>query len=301
MPHALLECQDLVMDPQALPPSDTARDLKVLGQFADAVQSDPRLAKTWLHDTLAGASLAAGQGSTDSSRSSRIIEATLRALLAKAHLVDPREAWAASAEVRLSTPFYRLKPEERAVLLVLHSGRWSYDRLSRVLGLAVPDLERLSWSARVKLAPVGKYPQAPERLGPRCPEYDPHRPWTQRFLDDEIATPADRLFLQSHLMACESCRRALSRCRDLYFWVEGEISKFGTPKVSDLQQILDQARVLEERSSRFSHSRGPWTLGESLKLFYRDKPDVWVVSALVAVWLGWLALEFLRMAGFTRL
>lgn len=141
-------------------------------------------------------------------------------------------------------PFFRLAAEERFALCALHLNQWSYDRVARILGFTPEDVQRVAWQARVALASTpglhfrGRdshrripYPTAPEVQGIHCPEYDPAMPWTQKMLDDEIP-PSEEVFLQTHLMACDSCRNALTRARDVYYVVESIL-----PRISSDDEI----------------------------------------------------------------
>jgi hypothetical protein len=120
-------------------------------------------------------------------------------------------------------PFYRLNVDQRFVLAALHQAGWSYSRLSRVLGLSVGDIEKIAWNARIQLTIPAVFPAFLGFRGASCPSYDPCRPWTQRFLDEEIQSKRDVLFLQNHLMSCDSCRRTLEKSRELYYEAEKKV------------------------------------------------------------------------------
>ena len=140
------------------------------------------------------------------------------------------------------SPFYRLPVDQRFVLAGLHGARWSYSRLGRILGCSVEDVEKLAWNARIHLNIPSLFPTVLGKVGASCPEFDPLRPWTQRFLDDEIASKRDQLFLQNHLMACASCQRTLDQSRVTYYEAEkrvplgSEADSFG----ESLKQVLLQ-------------------------------------------------------------
>jgi hypothetical protein len=147
---------------------------------------------------------------------------------------------------RVPTGFNALFPEERFILLALHSNHWPYERISRVLREPVDRVQQLAWNARVYLA-LSRYPAAPAPGTPSCPEYDPQRPWTLRFLDQEHAGQ-EKLFLQTHLVRCASCRDALIRAKEVYYKVQSKIEKIG----KDFAQpgLTAQLHALVEQGQR---------------------------------------------------
>ena len=140
----------------------------------------------------------------------------------------------------LNQVFFRLTHEERLTLVALHQGRWSYDRLSRILNLPRTQVEELAWGARVKLAKEGRYPHGPHPRGDKCPAYETQRPWSQRFLDGEVSLGRERLQLQQHLVECPACSSFLIRCRELYFHVEKEVYAQSTDpeRVTSLEDLI---------------------------------------------------------------
>lgn len=173
-----------------------------------------------------------------------------------------------------AVPFFRLSAPERFLLVALHSsplGRWSYARAQRVFGSGEGDggrraLETHLWNARMRLAELSvgtgamkNYPVGGGGRSSHCPDYDPRRPWAQRFLDDEI-TGTERAFLQNHLMACDGCRRALHAAKDIYYTVDREIARAEQPTarcslrtdeavVPALEQVLRESRILRNPST----------------------------------------------------
>lgn len=223
----------------------------------------------------------------------RAIERSASALLALS-----ARAGAASNADALGSPFYRLLPEERLILFALHSARWSYARIARVLEESEETIARIAWSARTALgASVRVYAAAAGSRLSSCPEYDAYSPWTQRFLDDEAQT-RERHFLQNHLMACEGCRQTLNRSRNLYYAIE-RLLPFPCSEVSPGEKDSPAARAQRaavarseqetklltetlERAS-FALGRSPMTFTRSLRAFIR-KPDVLIaVSFLVGL------------------
>ncbi len=190
---------------------------------------------------------------------------------------DPFAAW--------DRPFFRLDPEERLALAALHGPqRWSYERLGRVLWLPVEGVEQLAWRARMRLAShlkrqgggVIPYPTGAARASLSCPEYQGDRPWTQRFLDEELSNGNEQLFLQNHLMACPACQSALMRCRDLYFAVDATVHEAlaETPLDAELREQARQDRIwLKPATQR--------TFGESLFIFTQREDVRWVMIGML--------------------
>jgi hypothetical protein len=203
----------------------------------------------------------------------RILEALLGALLERARREESSLAARAAA---LSHPvfsaFYRLAPEERAVLVGLHRNRWSYRRLSAALGVGPERLQEIAWAARLCLvySPEGAgvspafgshsaallHPGG-AATGGACPELHPARPWVQRFLDEECSGQ-ERLFLETHCRACQGCARALARARALRHAADRllPLEDEGTPGFRDrvdalrglLEGLLDGLPGFRDRS-----------------------------------------------------
>ncbi len=154
--------------------------------------------------------------------------------------------------------FFRLLPQERFLLVVLHRGRWSYGRVGRILKLSSLEIEKLAWKTRIALAlslnPPIAYPTGPTASGMNCPEYSPTHPWTQRFLDEEIASGQERIFFQNHLMACDSCRKALNRCRDLYYKIEAALPAEGRDE-SETEALKKALKAPQTFKSRYAFLR----------------------------------------------
>jgi hypothetical protein len=187
------------------------------------------------------------------------------------------------AGMGMSQSFYRLTPEERFLLAALHLGRWSYARLGRILEETAEQVEAQAWSARIKLLsmlPGVAYPAGAPAQGASCPDYDPHRPWTQRFLDEEIRVGRELVFFQNHLMACTSCRNALSRCREAYYAIERAIPREDkdTPIVQSLEAVSRQAHGIKHPTER--------TFLETLAIFVQ-RPDVRYVLIFLGLFVGW--------------
>lgn len=175
----------------------------------------------------------------------------------------------------LGHPFYRLFPEHRFLLVALHRGNWSYQRLARVFDEDVEWVQEQAWRARVQLGEAGlgaamRYPVGNSQTGAKCPEYDTLRPWTQRFLDDEFEKKSEQLFVQNHLMACASCRKSLGVARELYFAIEKFFPSFAQKEseFQQLQQVVDTPRALNRSflENSFLESLGVFAARSDAKL-----------------------------------
>jgi hypothetical protein len=243
----------------------THADLRVYSSLSKALWSDADISERVSIDALVAASLA-----SDSAPDARIGRA-VQAMLERAN----REGRAATTRNNLAVihePFFRLSPEERILLVGLHLGHWSYARLARILQVSEEKIEEMAWVARSRLS-NGVYPSGPGQLGTNCPEYDALRPWTQRFLDDEVSSSRERIFLQNHLMACEGCRQALSRFKELYFQVEKELSQHVSVSANEEDRFLfDWLKPAVDRS-----------FGESLRIFVRRRDVQIALAVLIGV------------------
>jgi hypothetical protein len=250
-------------------------DLKTLSHLERALWAEPTRVAAQNLETLGAVSLLVLSPE-------RRIERTSTALLHRA------SGDFAAAHFGVANPFYRLSPEERFLLSALHSGRWSYARLSRLLERDSHDLERVAWAARLHLVSAleirKKY--AIEHPtgggnGVSCPEYDGSRPWTQRFLDDELQG-GERHFLTTHLVACDGCRAALQRCRKLYYAVDAEVPRANESegRAREFERVVDEARKIRSPIER--------TFFESLAVFARRGEVRRVLFALGGLSLYWL-------------
>lgn len=189
-------------------------DLKLISDLGKALYANPELARSRSIETVAAVS------TLERLSDEQAFEKVSFLLLKQAE----KEA-VKSAASGVTHPFYRLSVLERGVLAFLHSGRISYQRLARILNVDTFLVEKLAWSARMKLASSPEvradapHPVGSSKIKHQCPEYHPERPWTQRLLDDEMKH-AELLMIQNHTVACQSCLRALSSAREFYYAVE---------------------------------------------------------------------------------
>ena len=231
-------------------------DFESIATLGRALWPDPNEALRTCRDTVAAVSLL-------NLSEERATERIGKALLEQADAVRPPDAL-------LNHPFFRLLGHERFALTALHAARWSYARVARLLSVSETGLQELAWRTRQLLA--AQHPRFQIRSqssgqpsgevaleGPSCPDWDPERPWTQRFLDDEMQT-RERLFVQNHLMVCRMCHRQLVRTRDVYYWVDELI-----PRESDgfLESELSKTWTLNLSFIRPSER----TFLQSLKIF----------------------------------
>jgi hypothetical protein len=188
----------------------------------------------------------------------RAVERAATLILDRAQKGDRTNSQLLNSELWM-IPFYRLSVEDRLILGALHWGGWSYSRLSRVLNQTEDQIQQKAWRSRIQLALPTAFPAAVGMRGVNCPDYDSHQPWTQKFLDNEISSRRDRLFLQNHVMACASCRRTLEKCREIYYLAEKSVpsGEQGAFLCSSLEAILAQNPNQKKKLyQEFMHSLG---------------------------------------------
>jgi hypothetical protein len=244
-------------------------DLKTLSFFGNALWADSDYSERVAVETITAVSLL-------DLTPDRSMERVSSALLSRA-IKDGVEV---NASV-INRPFFRLHPMERFILSALHLGRWSYERLGRVLKKTPEEIGKIAWSARLRLISTpGRpvyvpHPTGSDLNGVRCPDYDQYNPWTQRFLDDEM-TNRERIFMQNHLMACDRCRQALSRCRNLYYTADALVPR--PPKDQD------RVRVFEKALARLNGLRRPTERSflQSVKVF-AERRDIQLLAGAILV------------------
>ena len=254
-------------------------DLRTFSKLGAALWGNPEYSKKLSTETLAAASVM--RLTPD-----RTLERAAAGLLERAR----NEGMAANTQLNrdvLTQQFFRLTPEERFVLVTLHSGKWSYARIGRVLGLSPAnsneEVQELAYSARLQLCLSVSYPGGPSSPGPYCPHYDLRKPWTQRWMDQEIEARRDQLFIQGHLVRCKSCSQALARFREVYFKVEHEVARIiGKTDFADtFEAVLAEGPFQCYPSER--------SFKESLRIFLRRKDIQFALGGL-------LILVFLKLA-----
>lgn len=262
-------------------------DLKALAEVGRALWADPRESQLATIETLSAITLL---DLMPDRALERAAAALLERVTKRGFAADTYSSLAAGVGAGTASRFFGLYPEERMLLVSLHSGRWSYARMARIFKTTPERIEEMAWSARIALvssAPGAPYPAGASQRGANCPEYDAKRPWTQRFLDEEIRSGSERVFLQNHLMACDSCRNALGRCREMYYAVDKLLPRL-TEEANDagvlrsLESLARQTSVLRSPSQR--------SFAETIEIFTR-RPDVrWAIGFLGAM-LAWRVLR----------
>jgi hypothetical protein len=196
----------------------------------------------------------------------RALEKASQALLDRAVRQGMASNTVSALEHNQFGAFFKLQPEERFILVALHLGRWTYERVARVIQTKPEVVEAAAWRARSQIGiSQGLTPIGAKIASANCPEYDLDRPWTQRFLDEEMGTGREAVFLRNHLMACDSCRRSLARCRDIYFRVEGLL-----PRVAEDDGILEILAQVSSEGKKL-RSSGDFTFGDSLVAFFGQR------------------------------
>jgi len=245
-----------------------APDLKTYAEFGRALWADPSRSGEMAIETLSAISL------LDLTQE-RALEKASSALLDLAMRQGMASNTLSALEMGKFGAFFKLQPEERFVLAALHLGRWTYERVARVIDADSEKVEKLAWRARSQIAIAeGLTPIGAQISSHNCPEYDLDRPWTQRFLDEEIGTGRESVFLKNHLMACDSCRRSLSRCRDIYFRVDAML-----PRVSEDDRILRALARVTHDGKKLRSNEGI-TFGDSLVAFLSQR-NVQILLVLV--------------------
>ena len=118
-------------------------DLKTLAEIGIAIWGDPEFSRQTTLETVAAVSLL-------DLNPERTIERAAMALLERA-AHDGTVANSRRNLSRISSPFYRLDPIARFLLVVLHLGRWSYAKVARVLDETPERVEELAWQARIQI------------------------------------------------------------------------------------------------------------------------------------------------------
>jgi hypothetical protein len=242
-------------------------DLTLVSNLGQSLWFEPEQSSAITRETVSAVSFL-------DSNPDRAAEKTVQALLDRA---NKKVMYA-----RAASGFHSLFPEERFILLALHSGRWSYERIATVVREPLEMVQQLAWNARVHLA-LSHYPAAPKTASESCPEYNPQRPWTQKFMDEEL-TGQEKVFLQTHLTSCEHCRQALLRAKEVYYSVQKTIADL-QEKVP-LPGLTAQLHTLAEQGLRL---RSPSTVSnwDLIATFVR-RTEVrfillaWVVALVIA-------------------
>jgi hypothetical protein len=250
------------------------QDLNLVTDLGYALWQDPYQAQITVRDTVSAASLV-------EAKTEAVVDRTVRALLEQA---EKRGSFARPG----AQLFQSLFAEERFLLLALHTGRWSYARIARVLGESPDSVQTMAWNARVHLASNRGYPAGSRAATPSCPEYNAQTPWTQKFLDEEVKGQ-EKLFLQNHLVACSSCRDALMRAKEVFYRAESmlaEVRRDSDRKGQSvglnglLRQWVEQGQEIRKSS------RVP-SVQQNLTTFFKR----WEVLAVLGFWVLYFAFK----------
>lgn len=253
-----------------------SEDLQLISTLGQALYANPAQAQSRSLETVAAISTL-----TEVS-DEQFLERALGLMLHQAERDGLR-----SSVSGISNPFFRLSSKERFVLFLLHSGRASYKRLSRLMGISTEDVQVLAWIARTQIASSPEvrlrapHPMGSSNVKQSCPEYDSSRPWTQRLLDDEMNSQ-ELAFIQNHTAICSDCGRALRGARDFYYGVEKLIPL--TPVKEGTEQLgLRIQQALRRGQIQSGQLPTDLTLWEATQLFFKRRENlIWVgIAALL--------------------
>lgn len=259
--------------------------LRSVVQMRKALWADPQQGDPIVVDTVASLSLLElSEDEFMSCTASQLLQRAYRTASAGNRIRDMQLGQARSR------PFYSLHPDERLILVLLHLEHWSYTRIAELLEISVLQLEEIAWRIRIQLS--AKYPIASAVDTLSCPEYDIHRPWIQKFLDDQYTNATEKTFLQNHLMACNSCRRALNSCRDVYYAVDAMIPRCEQDheETQLLYRQLEKARKMSEKRIQSAHRRARGQVRTSFSHFFLFllRPDILAVLLGLGFLVKWM-------------
>lgn len=265
----------------------TPEGLKTYALLGNALWSDPDSSVRVVRETLSAVSALR-------LTSDRTIDRAAQVLLERAIRQGP-----STSQEAFDQPFFRLPPRERMLLMALHAGGWSYERIGHVMGTTADEVARAAWRTRIDLAAQVSslrnaipYPAGNRLKSVHCPEYDPYQPWTQLFLDEQMSR-REMIYLQNHLMACAECRKALAHSRNLYYAVESVIpitDPINAPINGQKTNIDAVVTALEADWRECQNELHPSQRSflESVAKFIRRR-DVWMI------WAGVILLSFIYL------
>lgn len=250
------------------------QDLNLVSDLGYALWQNPSHAQVVLRDTVSAAALVEAQPEA-------VVDRAIRALLDQA---EKRGTFAQPG----AQLFQSLFAEERFLLLALHSGRWSYARIARVLNETPESVQSMGWNARVHLASHRGYPAGSRSATASCPEYDLRTPWTQKFLDEEVKGQ-EKLFLQNHLQVCSSCRDALMRAKEVFFRAEAMLLEVrrASENLSASLGLNRQLRQWVEQGQKLRDTNRMPSNGENLKKFIMR----WEVLVVFGIWIAYFCFK----------
>jgi hypothetical protein len=184
---------------------------------------------------------------------------------------------------KVHLPFFRFPPRERLVLIALNRSKWTFSRIGVLLDLPKEHVEEIAWRVRISLAASGGfsgvYPSQGVQKKPSCPDFNPFRPWTQRFLDQEISK-MERMFLESHLLSCDYCKEALMRSRGVYYAADKHVPEV---RDEDVNKITRELSVIFEKGAKLSNPVQQSVLYLVFSFFTRR--DFWFFAIAMAIWI----------------
>lgn len=212
-------------------------------------------------------------------------------------------------------PFYRLLPIERFALTAVTLLHWPYSQVLSVLEPTLKgesSLQELLWATRLQLAyapesqvflkrkmPQGLiHPSGSAIAGAHCPEYLSLRPWTQRLIDRNYVGK-EKAFLESHVLRCQVCSRAVERTRILIYAVQSILDAAGLKSPEEVSRKIESRVVRQIARAEISMIdrtgiAAVRTLGDALSIFIRRPMGkflagalvVWAALWAVGLWLG---------------
>jgi len=267
-----------------------SEDLQLISTLGQALYANPAQAQSRSLETVAAISTLAEVSDE------QFLERALGLMLHQAERDGIR-----SNVSGISNPFFRLSPKERFVLFLLHSGRASYKRLSRLMGIPVEDVQTLAWIARTQIASspevrlMAPHPMGSSTLKQSCPEYFATRPWTQKLLDDEMNSQ-ELSFIQNHTAICSSCNRTLRTAREFYYGVEQFIPL--TPVKNVTEQLGERMKAAVRRGQiQAGQLPNDLTFFEAARLFLMRRENlIWIcVAAVLLFWLVYAKSRFVAV------
>jgi len=245
-------------------------------EISRALWADPKTAENTLSDTLAVVALLPLEGED-------LVNRMATALIERFE----REGAAVNADA-LQQNFFKLHPLQRVILIAHERLHWDYERIEGVFDLSRDELETLFWKSRIDLLthragrPILSLP-SPSNVTANCPEFNPIRPWSSRYLDHAVSR-ADQVFLQGHIEHCPSCKGILDKTRTIHFESQAELLPELAPEVQ--ARSMTVLRDLLKISEKYALGSTPdfWT---SIRLFVRKRRDIQVLIFMALAWCVW--------------
>lgn len=123
------------------------------------------------------------------------------------------QRWNASEETDLNQPIQRVLPWRRMLLTLASDLKLSYANSALWMGMSESQTVLELWKTRAELARPYTAPAAIP-TSDACPEWIPERPWVQTYVDGFMPR-FERVFVESHVLECDSCRAAVLNTRTM--------------------------------------------------------------------------------------